>query len=519
MRDADGGAIDKARGTSAAEYVRMSTEHQQYSTENQRDAIRRYAEARGMQITRTYSDAGRSGLQIRGRDALQQLIADVQSGSADYDDILVYDISRWGRFQDSDESAYYEYVCRRANISVHYCAEQFENDGSPVATIVKSVKRAMAAEYSRELSTKVFAGQCRLVEMGFRQGGAAGYGLRRLLRDQFGTPKNLLRRGEQKSLQTDRVILVPGPAEEIVTVQEIYRRFVDENTPEHKIAHLLNDRGTLTDLCRPWSRSAVHQVLTNPKYVGDNVFNRRSFKLKRKRVRNPPEMWVRCLNAYAPVVPRDLYDRAQKIIIDRSQHYTDEEMLTLLGSLFARTGWISGILIDETPGMPSSSAYRHRFSTLLRAYTLVGYTPTRNYEYLRVSAHLRERHAELVALIVSTLQGYGETVTGDPNTGFLRVSDELTVSVIFAHCRSAQTGSHRWLLRLDASLLPDITVAGRLAPGNDAILDYYILPSIATLEQQLRLSAENCITIDVHRYSSLEVFFNALKRVPIEGVR
>lgn len=45
--------------------------------------------------------------------------------------------------------------CRRAGIQVAYCAEQFENDGSPVSTIVKGVKRAMAGEYSRELSAKV----------------------------------------------------------------------------------------------------------------------------------------------------------------------------------------------------------------------------------------------------------------------------------------------------------------------------------------------------------------------------
>lgn len=71
---------------------------------------------------------------------------------ADFNFILVYDVSRWGRFQDADESAYYEYICKRAGINVAYCAEQFENDGSPVSTIVKGVKRAMAGEYSRELS-------------------------------------------------------------------------------------------------------------------------------------------------------------------------------------------------------------------------------------------------------------------------------------------------------------------------------------------------------------------------------
>src|SRR5712672_3563506 len=164
-----------------------------------------------MNIVRTYADAGKSGLRIDGRDAVKQLLQDVESGKADFNAILVYDVSRWGRFQDADESAYYEYLCRRAKIEVHYCAEQFENDGSPVSTIVKSVKRAMAGEYSRELSAKVFIGQCRLIELGFRQGGSPGFGLRRMLRDQDGKPKTELRPGEQKSLQTDRVILIPGP--------------------------------------------------------------------------------------------------------------------------------------------------------------------------------------------------------------------------------------------------------------------------------------------------------------------
>ena len=199
----------------AAEYVRMSTEHQRYSTENQADAIRQYAAARGFTIVRTYADEGKSGLRLDGRDALKQLFEDVQSGQADFQAILVYDISRWGRFQDADESAYYEYICKRAGIAVHYCAEHFENDGSPISTIVKGVKRAMAGEYSRELSTKVFAGQCRLIELGFRQGGPAGFGLRRMLVDQAGAIKGELARGEHKSIQTDRVVLVPGPDPEV----------------------------------------------------------------------------------------------------------------------------------------------------------------------------------------------------------------------------------------------------------------------------------------------------------------
>lgn len=131
----------------AAMYVRMSTDHQKYSTENQADAIREYAERHRMEIVKIYTDAGKSGLKLDGREALQKLISDVQSELADYNVILVLDVTRWGRFQDADESAYYEYICRRAGIDVQYVAEQFENDGSPVSTIVKGVKRAMAGEY------------------------------------------------------------------------------------------------------------------------------------------------------------------------------------------------------------------------------------------------------------------------------------------------------------------------------------------------------------------------------------
>src|SRR6201746_1423208 len=206
----------------------MSTEHQKYSTENQADAIREYAARRGIEIVRTYADAGKSGLKLNGRDALKSLFADVEAGRADFETILVYDVSRWGRFQDADESAYYEYLCKRAGISVQYCAEQFENDGSPVSTIVKGVKRAMAGEYSRELSAKVFAGQCRLIEIGYRQGGPAGYGLRRMLVDQNGVHKGRRARGEHKSIQTDRVILVPGAPVEIETVRWMYKAFVEE---------------------------------------------------------------------------------------------------------------------------------------------------------------------------------------------------------------------------------------------------------------------------------------------------
>lgn len=281
--------------------------------------------------------------------------------------MLVYDVSRWGRFQDADESAYYEYICRRKGINVTYVAEQFENDGSPVSTIVKGVKRAMAGEYSRELSTKVFAGQCRLIELGFRQGGPAGYGLRRVLIDQAGSFKGELARGEHKSLQTDRVILQPGPDAEIANVNHIYRWFIDENLSETEIAERLNEQGICTDLGRAWTRGTVREVLINEKYIGNNVYNRRSFKLKKLRVVNDPDMWIKKEGAFEGIVQPDLFYTAQGIIRARTHRYTDTELIDKLRSLYQRHGYLSGLIINETEGMPSAAAYAHRFGSLIRA--------------------------------------------------------------------------------------------------------------------------------------------------------
>src|SRR6476620_928615 len=85
-----------------AQYVRMSTEMQKYSTANQEAAIARFADSHGMQVIRTYRDDGKSGLRMRGRTGLQALMRDVHDEPLAFSAILVYDVSRWGRFQNPD---------------------------------------------------------------------------------------------------------------------------------------------------------------------------------------------------------------------------------------------------------------------------------------------------------------------------------------------------------------------------------------------------------------------------------
>jgi DNA invertase Pin-like site-specific DNA recombinase len=508
--------FDGARAR-AAQYVRMSTEHQRYSTENQSAAILEYATRFGLEIVRTYADEGKSGLRIEGREALKRLIEDVQCGNAEFSTILVYDVSRWGRFQDADESAYYEYICRRAGIEVRYCAEQFENDGSISSTIVKTVKRAMAGEYSRELSAKVFAGQCRLIELGFRQGGPSGYGLRRSLIDQHRLAKRELERGERKSLQTDRVILVPGPSEEIENVRWMYRMFVGEAKSEKQIAALLNERAILTDFGRPWTRGTVHAVLTNEKYLGHNVFNRVSFKLKRKRVINRRETWIRKDNAFESIVDPETFHIAQTIIAERHQQFSDEEMLIALSELYKQRGILSGLVIDELEEMPSSGSYRHRFGSLLRAYQLIGFRPSRDYRYIELNRRLRRLHPEIFRGIIAQVEATGGTVTSDPDTDLALINGEITISVVLARCLRTPAGKLRWKFRLDTGLHPDITVGVRMDEDNRERFDYYLFPRIDVPNEKISLAEENGVYIDAYRFDSLDYFFRLISRTAIRS--
>jgi DNA invertase Pin-like site-specific DNA recombinase len=498
----------------AAEYIRMSTEHQQYSTENQHAAIQRYADEHELIIVRTFTDAGKSGLGIHGRDALQELLRTVNSGTADFATILVYDVSRWGRFQDADEAAHYEFQCKRCKVTVQYCAEHFPNDASPMSAVIKSLKRAMAGEYSRELSTKVFAGQCRLITLGYRQGGTAGYGLRRLLLDQHGQPKTTLARGERKSLQTERVILTPGPDNELGTVRRIYDLFTADHRTETQIATTLNTEGILNEVDKPWTRGTIHELLTNEKYIGNNLYNRTSTKLQNPRTNNPAEQWVRHDHAFVPIVDLEIFARAQAIICDRDQHFSDDDLLQLLRNLLLARGSLSGIIIDEADGMPSSTTYQQRFDGLVRAYTLIGYHPDHDYEYLTINRELRRQYQNLIEELLTNLQAVA-TVTRDARTDLLTINQEFSASIVLARCTTTAAGRLRWNIRLDTILQPEITIAVRMTSNNVAILDYYLIPTNDLTKQHIRLAEENGLTLDPYRFDNLDLFTRLAARARI----
>jgi DNA invertase Pin-like site-specific DNA recombinase len=497
-------------------YVRMSTEHQNYSIENQTAEMEKYALKHNLQVIETYSDGGKSGLIAKNRPELQRLLRDVQEGRNQYSVLLIYDVTRFGRYQDTDEGAYYEYTCRQAGIDVRYVAENFKNDNSMGSRLEKTLKRAMAGEYSKELSSKVFIGQCRLINYGFRQGGPAGFGLRRMLVDEDRKEKGLLERGQHKSIQTDRVILVPGPEEEVDIVRWIYRMFVDEGWNERAIADDLNRRHILTDFDRPWTRATVHQILINEKYIGTNVFNRRSYKLKEKRIFNDEEDWVKKEDAFKAIVDPSYFYNAQGIICERNRKYSNEEMLEKLQALRERQGWLSGILIDENEDMPSSSAYASRFGSLVDAYQLIGYTPNRDMRYIEINRHIRSLHPGIVEGVIRRIQMMGGHVHREVTSDLLIVNEEVKVSIAICRCQQTQAGRNRWKVRLDTGLEPDITIIVRMDATNEHPFDYYILPAIDVEDPKLRLADNNGLALDCYRFDELEDFFSLTRRITIQ---
>src|SRR5690348_6165892 len=355
---------------SAAQYVRMSTDHQQYSLENQSVAIQKYAEVHGFEIVCTYTDAARSGVILKHRCGLQRLLADVVSGPQVFKAILVYDVSGWGRFQDTDEAAHSGFLCKSAGVPVHYGAEAFPNDGTIPSSIMKTVKRAMASEYSRELGTKVLAGQKHLAGLGYKLGGPPRYGLRRMLVSPSKMPKQLLGRGERKSIATDRVVLVPGPSDEVTCVKEIFRMFVSEKRGIGWIAHELNTRG-IPHFDSDWDYQAVWAILRHPKYAGYSVFARSTSRLYSPSVKVPKSEWVITPSAFEPIVDIETFNEAQRLLAARTIHLPDEEILTRLRKLLAIKRKLTPKIMQDCQEQQLPSTFQGLLAILLDPNKLV----------------------------------------------------------------------------------------------------------------------------------------------------
>jgi DNA invertase Pin-like site-specific DNA recombinase len=485
----------------AAVYVRMSTEHQQYSIHNQMIVNQAYAIAHGMEIVRIYSDEGISGLGIERRAGLQHLMSDVRSGNADYSFVLVYDVSRWGRFQDTDQGAHYEFECRQQGIKIIYCAEPFDNDNTPMTAVIKSIKRAMAAEYSRELGVKVFQAQCTLARRGFDQGGGAPYGLKHLLIDKNGKCVGEVLRGMHKAITTDRVILAPGSRKEVKIVRMIFHRYINLGESTVQVANYLNARGVKTRALGPWYPSHIRFTIRNEKYIGTQTFNRTSSRLGTKSVPNDPAAWIRAPNAFTAIISKELFERANEKLA-RSKVPTNDQVLDKLREAVRKYGVMTVAEMYKRRDVLGPGLFAWRFGSLSNAYTLIGETP-RAPHIRRGREKSKRLVAPILAAVLRRLHEDGRTVAVRGPGCHLRIDNRWMCHVHIVRRRTDRAKKPRWAVRVRDGSLADFHLLAREAADGKSILDYYVLSAEIGQTFPTILKARNGEGVDRFRVREL----------------
>jgi len=454
----------------------MSDETQQYSIDNQKRAIQEYAAQHGFTIVKTYTDSGKSGVEAKHRAGLRELLKDVVGGQAHYKVILVYDISRWGRFPNNDEAAHYEFICASSGVPLHYCAEPFNNDGTASSCILKALKRSMAAEFSRELGDKVFRGKTHIVQLGFWVGGPPGYGYRRRMVSADGKLKQVLRRGEQKNLKADRITLVLGPQREVEGVRMIFSMAAEGHNCTD-IARALN-RKKFPLNGRQWNTNTLYAVLTNPKYIGCNIWNRRTQRMRTPLRPVEPQYWINQPHSFPPIVDKETFDRAQATLQKiRDSRWSREKLLKRIRRLLKAKGRLSERLLTESRSLPSTFTIRKYFGTYRQLYDLVGYDLEPKHVFraeqgLR-SACLRQALGdEIKALfpenVVVQLHRRGER-------SILRIDDTFMVSILFCGQEKVPVGQC-WGAKPVPAERDYITLLCLLNRRYDRVLHYYIAP-------------------------------------------
>ncbi|MGC4394476.1 recombinase family protein [Hydrogenophaga sp. T2] len=447
---------------SAAAYVRMSSDRQELSIGTQLVAIRAYAALHEYNLVHVYEDAAKSGLAISNRDGMKQLLCDVMTDPRPFDVVLVYDVSRWGRFQDIDAAAYYEYTCRLNGVNVIYVQEPFGADDAPMTALLKTLKRAMAAEYARELGLKCRAGQDRAIQLGFQMGQLPCLGLRRVAIDRDGGRRNL-ERGQGKANQTERIGWVPGPPEEVALVNRIFAMYAADGGTIKGTARQLQHEGLIAPSGRPYTTSMVDHLLRCEAFAGNFVWGKERYAAGAP-TKKRPETRADCV--IERVVPMDLWEMVQRKLWTRRRLRRDkEELLQILREKLKAHPDLSTLDLEEL-GVPSKKAYEKAFGSMTRALSLAG----------RDGALIRRRHEaskrrgrsvgdSLERDISELLEQAGIACHPHPRSRLLILEERLRMRLQLVWPRSKTLG-RRWRVLKNRRPIADLVLMAQMGEGD-----------------------------------------------------
>ena len=191
----------------------------------------------------------------------------------------------------------------------------------------------------------------------------------------------------------------------------------------------LNELGIVTRSGKRWSQKTVHDLLTNPKYVGDLAYNQTSAPMGSTPVKNSRDKWTYVSNRFPPIISREVLNRARGIFAERSERAQDGDMLARLRALLAKHGRLSYDLIDAEPKMPSAQTYRKRFGSMIEVYRRIGWTADRRYKQIGNRADARASRIALEAAITSKIAEVADHFSKHPSKPVWTVNDEISIHV------------------------------------------------------------------------------------------
>jgi len=472
-----------------AYYRHSAQDRQENSVAIQQEQVRQWAQANGVEIIREFADRGKSGLTAEGRDGFNDMMENWVKGEKDFQFVLCLDVSRWGRFQDIDLSATYSAECKRHGKQVIYTTLGKPKQNDQLYQVYVQFERFRAAQYSKELSDKVFRGCIKISQQGYWAGGKPPYGFHRLLLDETRKPVQVLADGQRKSIQNQRVTLAPGNGEHVATVRRIFREFTKGHASTDEIASGLNRDRIPSPGGGRWDGSKVHHILINEQYIGTMVYNKTTQKLKTPTRHNPKEEWIRTGAAFDAVVEHEVFEEAQRLFAQAALRYTPEFMLAQLERLFHEHALLRPSLIRMDSAAPSPSTYAKHFLSLDAAYQQV----------FRIAlAEVRTQVESLVRGLVQDVVAYDD---------FLVLNRKFTV-LIQPSVPVPHGYSQYWYFRPDARGTVDITLGVPVSgPKGPQILGYLVLPRLLVRGHGIRLFASSEPCLDMYGYNGLDVLF------------
>jgi DNA invertase Pin-like site-specific DNA recombinase len=477
------------RFRAVAYYRHSAQDRQENSVAIQQEHVQKWAQENHVEIIQEFADRGKSGLTAEGRDAFNDMMENWVKQRDDFQFVLCLDVSRWGRFQDIDLSATYSAECKRHGKQVIYTTLGMPKPNDQLYQVYVQFERFRAAQYSKELSIKVFPGCIKIAQQGYWVGGPPPYALQRLLLDEARKPVQILAPGQRKSIQNQRVALARGDELQVATVQRIFRGFTQTLRSMEDIAETLNRDGIRSPGGRTWDRSKIRRILLSELYVGTLVYNKTTKKLKTPKRQNPKGDWIRTAGAFEPLVERSVFDEAQRILTQAALRYTPEFMLEQLQRVLVEHECFRPAMLRADAAAPSPTTYAKHFASLDAAYQQV---------FRHALQQVKQDVESQLRSLVQEVETYDD---------FLVLNRRFTV-LIQPSVPVPHGYTQYWYFRPDMRGVVDITLGVPVSgPRGPEILGYLALPRLLVEGHGIRLFGSSESRLDMYGHRDLDLIF------------